>query len=288
MADKKITEGGFGTEETEGIKKEFVTLAADRMFTVDGEGKFSSYAISAFIESGIPLEEATEDDMLKVKNAFIKDVNLRSDTRKENTIDNSGRTSAAKEARLSGDGGSTVKFTEAVTPSKAVWGNTNFAPAAKSVGFTGSGVVLDAVRDEGGVITNATVKNVIYDKDDNLVIDISYQDVKNSTYKAEEESLLEKIIKSREIKEATTDETINNKMDADIKKYNLKLDRLSTGAQNKRKIVTVPIEDKSKVASYFGGIEELEKRIFPDGRPKKEETKPNNNATTTMSGGTTR
>jgi hypothetical protein len=104
-----------------------------------------------------------------------------------------------------------------------------------------------------------------------LVIDISYQDVKNSTFKAEEESLLEKIIKSRKIKEATTDETINNKMDADIKKFNLQLDRISTGAQNKRKIVTVPIEDKSEVASYFGGIEELEKRIFPDGRPEKEE-----------------
>jgi hypothetical protein len=274
MAKKKITEDGFGTEETEGIKKEFVTLAADRMFTVDGEGKFSSYAISAFIESGIPLEEATEDDMLKVKNAFIKDVDLRSNTRKENTIDNSGRTSAAKEARLSGEGGSTVKFTEAVTPSKAVWGSTNFAPGAYSVGFTGSGVVLDAVRDGDNVITNATVKNSTYDIDDNLVIDISYQDVKSSAFKREEISGLEKIIKTlEEEKNPDDNETTTKKIDAEIEKFNLQLDRISTGAQNKRKIVTVPIEDKSEVASYFGGIEELEKRIFPDGRLEEEETK---------------
>ena len=274
MADKKITEGGFGTEETEGIKKEFVTLAADRMFTVDGEGKFSAYAISAFVESGISIKEATEDDLLKVKNAFIKDVNLRSDTRKENTIDNSGRTSAAKEARLSGEGGSTVKFTEAVTPSKAVWGSTNFAPGAYSVGFTGSGVVLDAVRDGDNVITNATVKNSTYDIDDNLVIDISYQDVKSSAFKREEISGLEKIIKTlEEEKNPDDNETTTKKIDAEIEKFNLQLDRISTGAQNKRKIVTVPIEDKSEVASYFGGIEELEKRIFPDGRLEEEETK---------------
>jgi hypothetical protein len=272
IEQEKITEFGFGTQETIGIKKEFVTSAADRMFTVDGEGKFSPYAISAFVESGISVQRATEDDLLKVKNAFIQDVNLRSDSTEKNTIDNSGINSRNKEARLSGDGGSTVKFTQAVTPSKAVWGNTNFAPAAKSVGFTGSGVVLDAVRDGDGVITNATVKNVIYDKDDNLVIDISYQDVKSSAFKREEISGLEKIIKTlQEEKNPDDNETTTKKIDAEIEKFNLQLDRVSTGAQNKRKFVTVPIEDKSEVASYFGGIEELEKRIFPDGRPEKEE-----------------
>jgi len=275
IEQEKITQFGFGTQETIGIKKEFVTTAADKMFTVDGEGKFSPYAISAFVESGISVQRATEDDLLKVKNAFIQDVNLRSNSTEKNTIDNSGGTSAAREARLSGEGGSTVKFTQAVTPSKQVYGSLfeNIALGAKSVGFQGSGVVLDAVRDGDEVITNATVKNATYDSDDNLIIDISYQDVKSSTFKAEEESLLEKIIKSREIKEATTDKTINNKMDADIKKFNLQLDRLSTGAQNKRKVLTIPIEDQSEVGSYFGGIEELNNRIFPDGRPEKEEAK---------------
>jgi hypothetical protein len=278
IEQEKITQFGFGTQETIGIKKEFVTSAADRMFTVDGEGKFSPYAISAFVESGISVQRATEDDLLKVKNAFIQDVNLRSDSTEKNTIDNSGINSRNKEARLSGDGGSTVKFTEAVKPSKQVYGSLfeNIALGAKSVGFQGSGVVLDAVRDGDEVITNATVKNATYDSDDNLIIDISYQDVKSSTFKAEEENELMALIKSRQaIKNSpSSSKVIKDKMDADIKKFNLQLDRISTGAQNKRKVLTIPIEDQSEVGSYFGGIEELEKRIFPDGRPEKEEIEP--------------
>jgi hypothetical protein len=117
------------------------------------------------------------------------------------------------------------------------------------------------------VITDATVKNVTYDREGNMMVDISYEDQKSASYRAEQKDFLEELILR---KESAQSEGVKQEIDKEIKKVGLELDRISTGAKNKRKVVTIPKEDEAAVAGPLGGIETLRSRAFPDGVPEFE------------------
>ena len=91
-----------------------------------------------------------------------------------------------------------------------------------------------------------------------------YQDIKSSTYKAKEASILEQLAqaqKSQDVLEEAGNTEEAKKFDDKIQGYNMELNRLSTGAQNKRKVVRIPKEDEASVAQQLGGIEAIKQRV---------------------------
>lgn len=259
---QNVTKNGFGTNKVKQAKLEAIRLNTKKLM-YDAEGNLSEYGKSFKKETGI-------DDPQQLEQEFATLVESFTDREEVDTYSPSAANTANRNNQRNNE--YAVTLTEAVDPSENVWGGSyaSIANGAKSVGLKGN-VKLDAIRDGDDVITDATPKNITYDNDGNMLVDISYQDVKSSTYKAKEESILQQLINAREAKDATNDPQQKEKFDEEIKKYNLQLDRLSTGAQNKRKVVKVPKEDEAEVASYFGGIDAVEKSVFPNGKPEMKE-----------------
>lgn len=259
----ELTDNGFGKSRVKQAKLEGLRMNAKKLL-YDKEGNPSDVAKSFMKETGIKDLNKLEEEFVNLSKTYTNEL-------REENLDQGAINSNRRENRLSSQNENPIKITEPVKPSEEVWGGSylSIADGARSVGV--DGVKLDAVRDGDKVITDATVKNVTYDNNGNMLVDVAYQDVKNSTFKAKEESILEQLVKAREAKDATNNPAQQEKFEEEIKKYNLQLDRLSTGAQNKRKVVKIPKEDEAAVANSLGGIDSIRQRVFPEGEPKKQE-----------------
>jgi hypothetical protein len=263
----EVTNGGFGEKRVEEVKFEALKMGAEKVL-YDQNGAPTEAAISFMRQRGMNYQSPNPDDLKKIEQDFISLSKSYTDYLKEESIDSGAQTSRIRENRLGSEKEKTAfKLTQPVKPSEEVWSSKfiNINPKAKSVGV--NGIVLDAVRDGEEVITDATVKNVTYDREGNMMVDISYEDQKSASYRAEQKDFLEELILR---KESAQSEGVKQELDKEIKKVGLELDRISTGAKNKRKVVTIPKEDEAAVAGPLGGIETLRSRAFPDGVPEFE------------------
>ena len=262
IEDTNVTKGGYGTSRTKGPKIKFIETTADKLFTVDASGNLSSYAKSALIDAGMPLDKDIEKNLQTIRNAFIEDVKGRTDTEEEDTQKVSVSNLNSKNPSLK----PTAKGT--VTPSLETYGQENldtFDAGVKNVNVTN--VTFDVINDtDGNPITDATIKNFTYNKEGQIVVDYSYQDSKDTTFGPEEENFLKELIESRaedqnKLAQAKA-ENDDGKNKAQISRYEKKIEatdlvikRLKTGPQNLRGNTILTDEDQAVLENAVGGKE---------------------------------
>ncbi len=259
----EVTNGGFGSIQEKSANIDGIRTAAQKLF-YDANGGATEVAKSALREAGLDYQNPTAQDLLQVEDSFVKQAMSYTDYMRKETLDASGQTSRMRENRLASGDNPNAVITEPVNPSQEVWGDaySTIAPNAKSVGV--NGVKLSAIRDGENIITDANVQNVTYDANGNMLVDVVYQSSKSSVYTREVnelKELIENISKSKEAAAETGDQKAVQMFDERIKENKLELDRLTTGSQNKRKVVRIPKEDEASVAQQLGGIEAIKQRV---------------------------
>ena len=251
IEDTNVTKGGYGTSRTKGPKIKFIETTADKLFTVDASGNLSSYAKSALIDAGMPLDKDIEKNLQTIRNAFIEDVKGRTDTEEEDTQKVSVSNLNSKNPSLK----PTAKGT--VTPSLETYGQENldtFDAGVKNVNVTN--VTFDVINDtDGNPITDATIKNFTYNKEGQIVVDYSYQDSKSTAFKKEEKDFLTKLIEKQEIKLDNAKGVEKEEIIKEITKNKLELDKISLGPQNLRGTTILTDEDQAVLENAVGGKE---------------------------------
>ena len=270
----ETTQSGRTTTKTSKPKMARINQKADQYFSVDEDGNLTREAKSALIQAGYSREkgEWNKQNLNKLKDAFIEDVRSRVDEEFKQT------TKIFKPTKGNDSPGKNrVTPTEPVIATPSTYSNFSeiIPEGTLSVGVSQGQIKLPAIRntstDSGDeFLSNVTVLNVTYDEEGRMIADVSYEDSKSNTYTAEDLDFIEKQIKKEERKMRNAEKGTDEYLEAQEEKerYGLQLDRLKEGAKNVRTDIRVSAEDESKIANYFGGIDELKNLV----KPTKEET----------------
>ena len=253
-------EQGFVTKSFKGVDPEALDFSTNKLFDNP------EIITSALRENGL---ENTPDNIAKLKSDFKTAVLARTDSSQKTDIDQSARTAASREARLRRESETkSPVLSEAVTPSKKIWGDefsnidTN---NVKSIGV--SGVTLEALSDSKGTeITNASVQNYTYNKNGEMVVDVTYPKTK---------SITKNDFSELEAKAAAGDQNAIDQLELATITGDGGAKVVIPG-QNGRKSIVISKEDESRVASQLGlSIEEAKSKVQKSGSQPKDNTDQN-------------
>lgn len=241
---------GFKTTTTTGVEPDLLIDSVQRVL-YNKDGSISDVMSALIRQKG--LDPNSKIDQKTIEDDYKNDVYIRTKRGKVEKLDAGAIVANKKENRLAKDSKATLG--EVVTPTKATWGkqfkniDTNKVNSVPVKGVNISAIPLD----DGRTITNAKVVNYTYDKDDNMIVDVVYQDTKSETMSEEKYT--------KELEEATKNKDFSKiailqaASDVDGGK------KITKPGQNKKEQISISNENESKIANELGlSIEEMKAR----------------------------
>jgi hypothetical protein len=159
-----------------------------------------------------------------------------------------------------------------VKPSREVWyEHWDNIDTNDVLSVSVNGAKLDAIEIGDNTLSNVQVQNYTYDKNNNMVVDIIYQDTKSETVTEKEKTELEELESKNELSDEETQRLAQLRITPPQSNGTY---RITLPSKNKRRAIKVPREDEAKIAESLGAtIQELRNRAFI----KKEKSQSNPN-----------
>lgn len=239
-----VTEKGYSKQLYKNPNQDQINLLSGRaLFDVDGN--VSELGSSLLRELGLNYKNPSNQDIKTLEETLNKTVTGMFDTKDEQTMDYGARNSAWRIANnQKKDEQTKVTIENRAIPSELTWG-TYYADIDTDTTYAmpvGTSVKFKALKDNSNnIISNAYVENYTYDKNGQLLLDVSYT----------------------KLKSGKTDSDGDYENDA------------TTPERNERQVIKASNEDEAEFSRQLGlTVSELKSRVKKEKENSTKETQP--------------